>query len=183
MHTDSQIARLARYETIARNAFWWYPFKDIVFVCDRPNEINRDNQTRLHSEFGPTISFQDGWELFYWHGIEIPKRLILQPETYSAEEMLAESNTEIRRCMFEKIGYQKVFDEMKPKIIERWNGYDLYHIVTRPGEEDIRLIKCVCPSTGREYYNRVPPDVPDCLSALTWRFSCTPEEYQTAEHS
>ena len=175
--------RASAYRQVCESVSYIWPNKKFVIVCARPVEINRDAEGRLNAENKKSIRYPDGWGLYSWHGITVPERLIMQPETYSADEMINEPNAEIRRAMFEKIGYQRVFEEMRPREIEKWNGYELYHIVTKPNEEDIRLLKCVCPSTGREYYNRVPPDVPDCLSALAWRFSVTPDDWQQAEHS
>ncbi len=43
--------------------------------------------------------------------------------------------------------------------------------------EDIRMVELTCPTTGAVYYERVPPDISDCLAALAWRWDVAPSQY------
>jgi len=40
------------------------------------------------------------------------------------------------------------------------------------------LVHCVCPSTGREYYLRVPPNMTDAKQAIAWTFYETSTTYR-----
>ena len=72
MHTGEQMERLNDWLTISKNAFWWYPYENIVLVCDRPSEIHKDARGRLHNQHGPAVSFSDGYAVYFWHGRNIP---------------------------------------------------------------------------------------------------------------
>jgi hypothetical protein len=49
------------------------------------------------------------------------------------------------------------------------------------GEEDIVCVQVQCPSTGRRYFLRVPPDTSTCQQALAWTAGFSdPLDYQPA---
>jgi hypothetical protein len=43
---------------------------------------------------------------------------------------------------------------------------------------DAQLVRVTCPSTGRVYHLRVPPDVTTAREAVAWTFGLRAEEYQ-----
>jgi len=53
---------------------WIFPFEKICFVCDRPRHLRFDSQNRLHAEGVPAIKFADGWKIYYYHGVKLPKK-------------------------------------------------------------------------------------------------------------
>jgi hypothetical protein len=51
------------------------------------------------------------------------------------------------------------------------------------GDEDIVVVRVTCPSTGKVYLNRVPPNVISCQQAVAWRFGMKAEDYKPVKES
>jgi hypothetical protein len=62
---------------------WWH--ENILVISDRPSQINRDEQGRLHAENKPSIAYRDGWELYHWHGVVVPKEWITNKSSLTAK--------------------------------------------------------------------------------------------------
>ncbi|MBQ0849430.1 hypothetical protein J8N05_14590 [Streptomyces sp. BH-SS-21] len=56
---------------VARSAGQWWPFRNAVFLTERPTAIHRDSDGRLHSETGPAVVYPDGFALWAWHGVRL----------------------------------------------------------------------------------------------------------------
>ena len=101
--------RLNGLMQVAQNAGWWWPFRGAVILTERPTELHRDNQGRLHCETGPAIRYPDGWGVHAWHGTRVPADLITRK--WTLQEIFAERNSEIRRCAIERIGWDVFIQE------------------------------------------------------------------------
>ena len=74
-----------------------------VFLVRRPR-LSRDAAGRLHSATGKCLEYHDGWGFYAWHGVQVPERVILTPETLTREDFLNERNVEVRRVIQERMG-------------------------------------------------------------------------------
>ena len=45
-----------------------------------------------------------------WHGIPVSRKIVFEPETLTAQEILGEQNAELRRVMMERFGYERLFE-------------------------------------------------------------------------
>ncbi len=100
-------APLAGQRAIAKSAGWWWAMRGAVMLTERPRELRRDPQGRLHSTSGPAIVYPDGWAVWAVHGVRVPARVVEQPETISVQDIIAEANTEVRRTMMEMYGWER----------------------------------------------------------------------------
>ena len=136
-------------------------------VSNLPDKINRDNNSNLHSSNGSAIHFRDGYELFFWHGVNVIERWIKEPQTISKDEILKEGNTEKRRVLREILGAKKYYDiisDGKGLILLDEDTDDmgfpmkLYETTINDDliNKKIQFIEVVCPSTER-VYNIYPP--------------------------
>jgi len=73
-------------------------------VSDRHTEVHVDPQRRLHREDGPARAWGDGWAVWYWHGVRVPRDLI-EGDGWTPARILTEPNAEIRRCAIERMGW------------------------------------------------------------------------------
>src|SRR4030043_179109 len=48
---------LQLWDDIGKSCGWWYPYKNICIISDRPKEINKKG-IQLHCETGPAISYR-----------------------------------------------------------------------------------------------------------------------------
>jgi hypothetical protein len=159
------------YADAQTSAGWWWPHKDFVMVCNRPEFIRRDEQGRLHSDRSMSIRFRDGWGLWHWHGVEVTEQIILKPYELKAKQALEERNAEIRRVMVERIGMERFLSEAGASQIHRHDMGDLFSI-DLPGDPErvLRAVRVKDPSTGRFYFLRVPPTVNRADDAVAWTF-------------
>lgn len=53
-----------------------------------------------------------------WHGVPIDERIAFHPESITHEEVLAEPNTERRRVLLERMGYERFMREAQPEVLD-----------------------------------------------------------------
>lgn len=106
-----------------------------------------------------------------WRGVRVNERIAFHPEELTATEALAEKNAEVRRVMIERMGYLRFSKEAKAKILdEDKDSGGARQLLAIDLKEDERLVglSCICPSTGRQYFLRVPPTMKTCHQAAAW---------------
>jgi uncharacterized protein DUF6745 len=118
-YNEQDVTRLNEWLELADNCGFFFPFDGICFVCDRPTVIRKDAETRLHCDFAPSVEFSDGWKLYYWHGISVPERAVLDINSYQAKEILAERNGEVRRALMSLYGWERILPEVNAKLIDK----------------------------------------------------------------
>ncbi len=117
-----------------------------------------------------------------WRGVPVDERIAFHPETITAQEVLAEPNAERRRVMLERFGWERFVREVKFSVrdSDRDPGGErsLLHLPIR-NDEDLLILSVSCPSTGRRYFIRVPPQTRTCRAAAAWVAGYdNPDEYE-----
>jgi len=69
--------------------------------------LNRDNEGRLHSFNQPALQYDDGWKLYYIHGIKVPEWVVLEPNKIIPKLIDKEENIEVRRIMLDIYGHDR----------------------------------------------------------------------------
>lgn len=155
------------HQIVDLNIYDCIQFDDAVIVMELATNIKRKG-IRLHCEDGPAICFGPGYQLYFWNGVAVPEKLIMQRDQITKEDILGQTNAEIRRCFYEVLGGQEYYN-----ISTDGNGVDLIDEdmddqgfmmqLYRTKEPDpiinahVVFLECICPSTGRSY-NIPPPD-------------------------
>jgi hypothetical protein len=106
-----------------------------------------------------------------WRGVPIDERIAFRPETITAAEVLAERNAEIRRVKLERMGLDRFVADAKPQILDEDTdpgGTRRLLRVEWEGDEPLVCVLVRCPSTGRLYALRVPPQTRSCRQAVAW---------------
>ncbi|MGV7585261.1 DUF6745 domain-containing protein, partial [Mycobacterium kansasii] len=190
LRLDSDIWERSRAYQDAMSAGYWWPNRDFVMVCDTPNSLHVESvggQHRLHCETGPAVAWADGWGLYMWHGTQVPADLI---ETgWDVERIMAERNTEVRRCAIEKMGWDNYVREA---------GLTLAHEDSDPANPGQRLRLYDVPRDLLDWPVRVliahnatrerdgsrhtfgllvPTDCRTAIAASAWTFGLTESEY------
>jgi len=164
---------------------WILPFEKICVVCDRPLHLRFDAENRLHAEGEPAIAFADGYSLYFHHGVKLPENYgKVHPDLWQAEWLLSEENAELRRLLIQRIGYDRICQELAVTELDSWQEYTLLSIefnedFDREGNaKPVYLLKMTCPSTGFIHALRVPPDVRSAKEAIRWvNWDIDPEEF------
>jgi len=106
-----------------------------------------------------------------WRGVPIQERIAFDPETLTVTEILGARNTEQRRVMMERMGWEAFLAHVPSVVLDRdedpGGERKLLGFTFDDGEETQILVVC-CPSTGRRYFIRVPPRTKTCQEAAAW---------------
>ena len=161
------------FVALAESAGWALPCRRVCFVSERHSILHRDAQGRLHCEDGAAVAYPDGWGVWAWHGVRVPRPVIENPASLSVPAALAERNRMVRAVMLTRIGPERLRAELSETVID--TDLDGRGMVRRlfelEGITDRRFVSYTCPSTGTLYAAQpVPPEVRTCAEAVAWRF-------------
>lgn len=166
---------------LAGNAGWLQPHAQTCWLCERPNLLCVDASDRLHHPTGPALRFADGFSVFAWRGVQLPRALIENPERITLAAIDAETNVQIRRCMIEIMtprryvaeGGAKRIAEDETGILWRrtWLAHDAWaavEVINATPEPD---------GTRKHYFLQVPPNLQSAREAVAWTYGMEPEVY------
>jgi hypothetical protein len=106
-----------------------------------------------------------------WQGVPIDERLWLRPESITVPEILSEQNVERRRVLLDRFGYRRFMEQALAEVIDKDSdagGERQLLRVPLKDDEPLVTLSCFCPSTGRQYFLRVPPETGTCRQAAAW---------------
>ncbi len=121
-----------------------------------------------------------------WRGMAVHPDVVFHPEKLSPRQILDERNTELRRLMLERVGFDAVLEEGHAKFIDKDTdpGGQRRLLDVTEGGRISRYLYCRCPSTQREYLLRVPPQVPTCHAAAAWLAGFqNPDDYKPVQET
>lgn len=166
---------------VAANVGWLQPHEHTCWLSERPRVLHADPESRLHHARGPALSFADGWAVFAWKGVEIPRALIEQPETITLGTIDAETNVQVRRCMIDimtpqryvALGGAKKIAEDETGVLWRkiWLNYDIWsavEVINATPEPD---------GTHKHFFLQVPANMHTALEAVAWTYGMRADEY------
>lgn len=136
-------------------------------LVELPKEIHR-RVDRMHNEEGPAVTFADGYSQYYWEGVAVPEKLIMDSENITKEDILKQDNAEVRRAFREKLGGVRYYDILSDgegvNLIdedEDAQGFMMRLYETKLEDavigRNVQFIEVTCPSTKR-VYNIYPPN-------------------------
>ncbi len=122
-----------------------------------------------------------------WRGITIDRRIAFAPETITADEVLETRNVELRRVLMERMGYENflVAAHSQTLDIDQDPGGERRLLQVPFGDDEpLVCLAVICPSTGRQYMLRVPPNMRTCRQAAAWLAGFdTAEAYQPIQET
>jgi hypothetical protein len=90
-------------------------------IADRPSELHIETvngRGRLHNASGPAKRYSgDGWSIYAIHGVRVPEKVVMAPETLTAEEIRKEQNAEVRRIMIDRFGAARYLAAIDAKVV------------------------------------------------------------------
>ena len=160
--------------------------EDFCIVSDFPERILVDEQNRPHCENGPSHRWRDGWSLYHWHGVKVPAHWIEDRANLDPNEVIKCDNVEQRAAGAEIVGWPKMLDVLKVKVINDSGNEDIGQLIelklpglNKPG----RFLKARCPRNGI-IVEGVPYEsdidglpINTALAAQAWRIGDAQSEY------
>ena len=185
VYEERRARHLGLWSEVAQSCGWWWPFRGLCIVADRPElvrwEADRE-RPRLHRADGPSLRFRDGWEIYSWRGLRVPEKLIREPIPIA--DIHAEQNQELRRAMIEIVGWERYLREAGARQVHSDDTGELLEVAgLGDGDAVARFIHVRCPSTGREYTLRVPPQTETARAGVAWTFGVEADAYQPAQET
>ena len=181
------VSKMQPHFEVAKQCGWTLLFWDWVFVSAKPQFIHRDELGRLHSEVEAAVRYPDGFSVFSVHGVRVPEKVILAPQSLTPAEIDAEKNAEVRRVMIERYGQDHYLMESKAEEIHR-DDFGVLYRKQIEGDEPLVMVKVVNSTAEpdgsfKDYFIRVPPTMERARQAVAWTFGKTEMEYQPAIQS
>ena len=119
-----------------------------------------------------------------WRGITVSHRMVFEPHLLDPAEVLNERNAELRRVMIERIGYERLLSATNAEEVDRdqdAGGERRLLRIPVVGDEAIVCVSVKCPSTGHQFFLRVPPQMSTCREAVAWTAGYDdPDQYRPA---
>jgi hypothetical protein len=146
-----------------------------VFLVGNVWAERQGGRWRTHRENGPAVVCGDR-ELYYWRGWQVAKKTVLEKPT--AERILKEQNQTEREVLIQRMGVEQFVNEAELRPVDSFRDSTLLkvntaekrgrHTIEGWREEPLALafLKVVCPSTQKNYFLRVTPDVENAKQAL-----------------
>ncbi len=162
-----------------------FAFSDFALLVPRPRLISVNESFSLHGEEAAAVEWEDGTKLYFHNGVAIPEKPVMRPDEVTREDIVSETNAEVRRCYQEILGSER-FAKCLGLVtldsdVDRF-GHDITLYRTRDKDKlagnYIRFAGVTCPSTQRRYFLCVPPHITSAVEAVAWSFGKTPEDYR-----
>jgi hypothetical protein len=105
-----------------RSCFWWWPFKELCIISERPNYIHVDKERRevlRHNPDGFICGFRDGWGFCMLNGVQVPPEIVFTPgDKLDVQWVVREKNAQVRTEIVKKIGLERIIKELGYKVLD-----------------------------------------------------------------
>lgn len=178
---QAETAPLAGLWQLAASLGWLQPHERTCWLAERPDLLRGDARDRLHDAVGPALRFPDGWSVWAWKGVEVPRWVIERPESITLAAIDGESNVQVRRCMIEimtperyvALGGADRVAEDETGILWRktWLAFDAWaavEVINATPELD---------GTRRHFFLQVPADIRTAREAVAWTYGLSTNAY------
>lgn len=185
---DIDVSKLKPLMEISKYIGWWWPFENMVIFTDRPIYISMDDDHRLHNEERKAIEYSDGFGIYSWHGVMVPRHIIEEPDKLTTDMVLKEENQEVRRVMLERYGYERLLRELEA-VEECIDSFGTLLSTTRlgeylDGEDDVaKFVLVNDSSTDRRYVLRVDPRSSTAHDGVASTFGRTADQYNPIQEA
>jgi hypothetical protein len=175
-------------ESYEAGLFSFWIGKNEIHLIEEPI-MRFDERERLHSVNAPAIEWPDE-KYFFWHGVRVPEKIIMTPNTITKEDITNEKNSEVSRAIAERLGWPEYMRRAETVLIDKWFDsenvlhYELWDFKKR-FERTPRLLKMESPElkdgTKPLYIEPVDPHLNTCQGARRWQFKKTDGKWPTIE--
>jgi len=170
------------------NIFLSIQLKGLCIYSKNPDYIRRDAENNLHSEYSSALKWSSGYELFFLHGIGFTKEehSKVTSRTMSFSEIQKIENADKKAVAMKFCKRSSFIQSVKAELLDgkTWKGNSLYKIPKESGvfDQDEYFLAYDCPSSGREYFEAVDPNLAKKLdykadACLAARHHFTVEQY------
>jgi hypothetical protein len=166
---------------IAENLGWLQPHRHTCWLAERPQLLRGDARDRLHHADGPALRYPDGWQVWAWKGVEVPRWVIEQKEDITLKAIDIETNVQIRRCMIEIMtperyvaqgGAERIAEDETGILWRKtWLAADTWaavEVINATPEPD---------GTRKHFFLQVPAHIRTAREAVAWSYGLSANVY------
>ncbi|MDN5004115.1 DUF6745 domain-containing protein [Bradyrhizobium sp. GCM10027634] len=166
---------------LATSVGWLLPHEHSCWLTERPNLLSGDARDRLHHASGPALRYPDGWSIWAWRGVEVPRWIIEQQDRITLAAIDEQIDVQVRRCMIEIMtperyvalgGATRVAEDETGILWRRnWLAADAWaavEVVNATPEPD---------GTRRHFFLQVPANLRTAREAVAWTYGMRAEAY------
>jgi hypothetical protein len=167
---------------LAQSVGWLQPHAHTCWLVERPERLRGDVRDRLHDDSAPALRYRDGWAVWAWKGVVIPRWLIENPERIALKMIDHEQNVQIRRCMIEIMTPERYVaqggavrvaeDETGVLWRKTWLSADAWaavEVINATPEPD---------GTRRHFFLQVPAHMRTAREAVAWTYGLSASAYK-----
>jgi hypothetical protein len=177
---DETVALLGLSQ-VAASAGWLQPHLRTCWLAERPAVLRADARDCLHNARGPALRYPDGWSVWAWRGVEVPRWVVAQPELITLAAIDDQTNVQLRRCMIEIMtpqryvalgGATRVAEDETGVLWRRtWPGIDAWaavEVINATSEVD---------GTHQHFFLQVPATMRTAREAVAWTYGLPAKAY------
>jgi hypothetical protein len=174
--TGQQSKRLDIMKRIGFECEWWWPYDGICFVSEKPIEVHWNSDNVLHNENGKSVAYADGYGIYSFNGVSVPREWIEDKENLRADTVLKWENIEQRTVGCEILGWNNILKELGAVTIQKDDDPMIGELleVEIPEVGKRKFLRVLC-GTGREFALSVPSHMQTALEANAWSYNIPPE--------
>lgn len=150
---------------------WIFPFEKVCFVCDRPIKIICNSATQLHNLEDTAMEYADGYGVYAYHGVVLPKKYGgVHPTQWQPQWLLSEKNSQLQQILIQTIGYNRLYQELTTIELDRHQGHILLKIALDSALKPIHLLKINFDHDSDRQINclSIPSNIFSAKEALDW---------------
>ena len=165
-------ARWKTWKQLSSQCGWIIPFEEACFICDRPVEILRDRQQRIHADHVPAVKFLDGFEIYAYRGRYIPKKYSqLHPHNWQSEWLFEslQENLEIVSILIKESGYDEILQKLEVRAIsniETVNG--IFRLIAIDLDINVQNLKALIIGGDELDIHLCPANIDEIQQAIEW---------------
>lgn len=106
---------------------------------------------------------------------------VLNNKDITPKEVIDLPNAEVRRAAVEYVGYEKIVADAE--VMDKSEADGTLLRIPLQNDEDIVLVHVKDPSTDREYFLRVPPQMKTAREARAWTFGFDADDFDLAREA
>ena len=177
-------SRFQPYLDLAKSCNCAFLGEDCALISANPEFIKLDDQNRLHSDTGPAIRYPDGFSVFAIHGVRVPGKVVVSPESITIAEIESEQNVEVRRVLINLYGTDRYLMDSGAQEIHR-DDFGVLYRKDFPEDQSLVMVKVANftpepDGSFRDYFLRVPPEMERARQAVAWTFGREEDDYSPA---
>jgi hypothetical protein len=163
---------------LARSAGWAFPCAAFCWVSERPTKMLLDDAGRLHCSSGPAVAYPDGWELHFWHGVEVDPEWLGLGEALDPQMVLTWPQIERRSALAEIAGgWHRLLERIPTRVVDRDSDPSIGTLLECDlPRGPVRFLRVRC-GTGRTFALPVPQGCLTARQANAWTYGLEATEY------